>query len=394
MVTAKGRAALDALPADTQNLAALLESPADVKALARFTALRQLLLGTQAFVPGPAAAGPSPPDPWRSPPLDVLAGLAALPALEDLTLGPLELPGELPLRAAHLAPLRELPALRALQLTGCTGTPELAAALVALPRVRELRFTNATLDADFVERLRPLGLERLTLWYCPQFDARAQRAIAALGTLRSLEIHALERTDTKWMPIDRDAFAAICALPSLRELSFGTEGGEEPLLALLPPSLTRLDLHTWLDAAAIAGLRRLANLRDVTLNPRDPDAADALAGLVDALRLQRFTTGAQVTPKLVEALGRQPDLTNVELRLHQAIDLAPLARAPRLRELTLSGYGAFKLPSDYTPTLADVQPLAGCAALRKLRLINCGLGSAEVQAALGKQVSVEVEELL
>src|SRR5262249_25287383 len=261
---------------------------------------------------------------------------------------------------------QQLPNLRALSLSGCTGTPALAAALTALPQLRELGFTGATLDADFLAGLRPLPLSRLSLCFCPQFDARAQKAIAGLPGLVSLYLHALAPQDPNWLPVDREAFAAICAVPTLRELSFGTEGGEASLLDLLPDSLTKLDLHTWQDAASITGLRRLARLRDLTLKARDDAAADALGDLVDALRLQRFTTGAVTTPKVLRALGRQPDLASVELRLRQGTDLSPLAGAPQLRELTLCGYGAFKLATDYTPTLDDVKPLAGCKALRRL----------------------------
>jgi hypothetical protein len=377
------------LPATTERLTFLANGPRDLSRLARFASLRELWLQDRG---GGQAIGPAHPlfqEFWAGAGEHALAELAKLKTLELLALP--ELPQ---LQPSWLAPLKQLPKLRSLSLSGCAGTPALAAALTALPQLRELGFTGATLDADFLAGLRPLPLSRLSLWFSPRFDARAQKAIAGLRGLISLELHVLALNDPKCLPVDRDAFAAICAIPTLRELSFGTEGGEEPLLALLPDSLTKLDLHTWQDAASIAGLRRLARLRDLTVKARDDAAADALGDLVDALRLQRFATGAVTTPKLLRALGRQPDLASVELHLRQGTDLSPLAGAPQLRDVTLVGYGAFPVPTDYHPTLADVAPLADCKALRRLRLINFGLGCAEVQAAVGTQVELVVEEHL
>jgi hypothetical protein len=163
---------------------------------------------------------------------------------------------------------------------------------------------------------------------------------------------------------------------------------------VLPATLTNLWWTRPVTTASAAGLRRFAALRDLHLTASDDEAADATAGLVGALRLRSFANVGVTTPALLRALAAQPDLDTVDMKLRQGTDLALLAKAPKLRDLTLSGYGPLKLRTDYTPTLDDVRPLAGCASLRRLRLINCGLGAAEVQAALGKDVNVEVEELL
>ena len=385
MVWARNPKDLATLPATTESLTIYTTFPAELTELVRFVALRHLAMV------GTSVLGPQHPfyrQTWGFAADTALEPLAALAHLERL-----ELPIELPLRPAHLAPLRRLPRLRALLIDGAACTWELADALATLPQLRELSLRNGKVEAGFLPRLQPLGLERLVLQSCPNFGAERQAEIASWRSLRALEILSPTRVPGgSWLPVDKKAFAAICALPALRELSLWDD--QEELVALLPMTLTRVELHCSPGPAAIASLRRIAALRDLQVEPKDEASADAFTEVVDALRLERFCTHGSLTPKLLHALANQPDLARLELRLQPGTDLRALVAAPGLRELTLYGYGALPLPTDYRPTLDDVKPLAGCASLRHLRLINCGLDSAAVQAAVGPRVQVEIEERL
>src|SRR5262249_19189424 len=151
-------------------LNAVLDAPGDVAVFARFTKLRQLVFDS---------ADRS----WRNPPADLLAVLASLPALEHLTLGPSQ-----HLSPEHLRPLQTAPRLRAMELASCSGTPALADALAALPRLCELGLHDVEIDADFVKRLAARPLLRLRLRGCRGVDARVLEEVAAMRSLTALEL--------------------------------------------------------------------------------------------------------------------------------------------------------------------------------------------------------------
>ena len=188
-VSAKGRKELDALPADTQNLTLWPHSMSDLKGVTRLRSLRRL----QIAVPSRGAGGKLAAllVNWEQLPDDLFAPLAELKALEVFSP-----PRQLPLRAAHLTPLRQCPNLRRLELGEQAAlADDLIEALGALPKLRALFFYQVTLDAATVRRLAALPLEELEVDTCPSFDAAALGALAEITTLRRLSLANLDTLD-------------------------------------------------------------------------------------------------------------------------------------------------------------------------------------------------------
>lgn len=396
-VTAQDVAELGALPATTGNLVARMIDPGELTALARLTKLRRL----QVIAMPTGGRAPS-GEAWHSArtAADVLRPLAALPMLEEL-----ELPFHLQLRPEQLQPLRMLPNLRSLSLT--TAAPadaELGTALRALPALREIRLRGSLVETALFTELAGHPLRSLSLSACPGLDDDAFAAIARLRTLRRLEITCQNSEGTAatangsapLRTLDAAAFAAFAALPELRELLLDESAFDDRMFARLPVGLERLDLGQRPMGSLVAeALRRLGSLRDLTFGcGLDPAPA---ADLLGALRLRRLDyRGRDVSPELLRAIGAQPDLEELSLRVRSpSIDLSPLVAAPRLSTIEIRAWqnGAFGGVRE-GPGIDQLRALRACAPLRRLVLHDSDLIASEVQELFDGKVAVELVEYL
>jgi len=368
--TARDLAELQRMPATTQNIAVQFW-PVPEAELLRLRAVRKLTIVR-------ISATEQDSD------VQTLAPLCRLPALTDL-----ELDTGVPW---SLEPLRGCAQLRSLLICYRQLSAVEAERLVAIPRLRELRLRSVDLDLGFVRGLAPMPLEHFVAHWCFGFDAEAQRALASIRSLRSFEILTAPPGQVPGKhpePLDRDAFAAICALPNLREVALRGTGhvpvGE--LLDLLPLGLESLSVVDELSKSDVLGLRRLGHLRQLTLWQQRDD--DAVAELVGALRLRSFE--GMVTPTTMTALAAQPDLLSVGIAWRSGLDLSLLPNLPALRRVVLFGplLGSVQPGASGPPTEA-LEPLRRCRQLQSVRLVCRGLDAAAVQAVLREGIVVEI----
>jgi len=211
---------------------------------------------------------------------------AALRHLRHLPLTSLQLDGSL-LDAdgvrvlAELRTLTELfvwPAAHAWPLPGPAATAtavddDAVAAIATLPALRELGLAGATLTDDGLRHLADLDLRNLWLTDCRSvrgagLDAFEGRGLRDLGLLRT--------------PIDAAGWAAVAALPGLRQLVAGGATPPADLRALrTAPALTKILWNGPLPEACLRDLAALAELTRLSLyqNPTlDDDSLQILAG--------------------------------------------------------------------------------------------------------------------
>jgi hypothetical protein len=393
-VSARDRAALAALPADTENLVAWLDEPTELLALQRFGRLRRLkVLAAHAGLRGAAAAS------WKAAANDpdVLSPLSYLPVLEVL-----ELPFEWPLLPEQLKPLRSLPGLRMIALIGAASCgEEMGTAIRALPAVREVSLMATVVEVGLFAELAKLPLRGLALLGCPGLDGGAWAAISRLRTLRRLEVTcqhgggaAIAGGSGHLGTLGEPAFTAFTALPALRELLLDESTFDDRMMPRLPASLELLDLGDRpMTSLPADTLRRLGGLRDLTFGCGLE--AGAAADVIGALRLRRLDyRGRELTPELLRTIGLQAELGELAIRVRSpSIDLSPLATAPRLATLELRPWAIGDSGGIHEgPGLDQLRVLAGSRHLRRLVLANCHLEPTAVHALFGKDVDIDVVE--
>lgn len=345
---------------------------------------------------------------WQQLTPDDLAPLLELPALETLTI-----PYCAHLSVAHLQRLAGCKRLASLSCINEAFTLDaaIAAALAELPALR-------TLDLSLI-RVTPAGLaalakverlERLDLSHCRDLDAAGMAAVAGLAQLRSLELSGVGRPDMlqamrgggapETWALDAASMQRLAAMPNLRELGLRECTLAPHLLAGLPPKLTSLQLQGWqVDAAAIADLRRLADLRALDLRPAATSAevrqqvAAAAAGVLGSLHLEQLRWYGALPPELRSVIAGQADLRQLGLPLVD--DLAFVASLPKLEHLLLWP----RLPPLDGEESAEpgVQPrdlavLRASKSLRRLTWHDRTLDAATVaalQQALGAQIELQ-----
>ncbi|MGE3175185.1 MAG: hypothetical protein AB7O97_21335 [Planctomycetota bacterium] len=406
---------LAGLPVDVHHLACRLDGPADLAELARLQQLRRLVV--LAYDPKAAAGrlrgvldgvvgvhrG------WAAPAPGTLLPLASLPRLESLAL-----PSQLAVDGAQLAALRSARALRELSVGAAAVVDDtFAERLAALPALRALELREVPLDAAAVTLLERVGLRELRLQSCPGVGESALRALAALSSLEALELEGVGRPSLGHAPADAAAAAVtplagpslegLRRLPRLRSVRFHGCVLDDTALAALPDRIEEL----WLSSASgftaegLQSLQSLPRLRVLRFRERSgygllenhrippEQAADALAEVLEGVRLRECSFTGVPTPRLVEALAAQPELTQLSLSSmvgdHSALDLAPLGRSPSLEHLSLLNQ----------PHLGDedLRPLAACRTLRSLRAHACGRITAAAATALLPGVEVVVVPL-
>jgi hypothetical protein len=224
--------------------------------------------------------------------------------------------------AIDLQKLLDYQALEAVRLVfGCRLGPTGLAPLAKLPRLRML----VDADGGSIAGLDALtGLTDLVM-VSPQGTVPP---IAKLRALRSLEI-------TLYQPVD---LSPLGALTTLEELVISAQAGGPVDVAPLAQltRLRRLEVRaeTLTHAAALGQLPNLCAI-ELTKAQTGVDLK-ALAGLG---RLQTLRINAAAGPSLA-ALARAQALETLELWsgcARPAIDLAPLAKLPRLQHVLLEG---------------------------------------------------------
>lgn len=352
VTTAKGRAAVEALPDDIANLTCWLLKTEDLRLLQRFRSLRRLqVLALDVSIAGIELR--SKHKSWTKAPADLLAPLASLPALESLTL-----PMGVNLTAKHLTPLRTCASLWELHVMGneIPLTEDFIAALDQLPHLRSLLLELVPCDAAVVRGLHKLGLEGLQISRCEGFGAAAFAELCAMSTLRRLALHRFgtrrlgqEGKGNYWMPSAAN-LSQLQSLEHLRHMEFQSTliGGAE--LKALPSDLTSLELSaTEILPVDYMQMRRLPSLQRLKLRtarqtfsfaPRDTaeqseHAADTIADALSALPLREFEFDGLLTQPLLRQLGRQPGLRKLRLVARHFPPLDALATAPVLRSVML-----------------------------------------------------------
>ena len=400
-VSADGRSAIEALPADTQHLVARVLEPAHMDVFRRFRALRKLVL-----IPLDMHIGPintrTKLAVWSNPPGDVLAPIAELPALESL-----QLASSIAMPAAVLAPLARSASLRELHLAGdgVVVDDAFVKALAAIPSLRSLRFDLVRLDAAAIDRLARLPLTSLRIDRPLDFDAAAWRRLCEMPSLDTLALSELGRTFhwqgkelSFWMPAPED-LQALTTLQKLRRLELFACNCRDEHLAALPTSLSELSLHNLeLTPDGLRQLRRLAALRRLDVGTRRYDlrpfvaapqelrraCADAIAEAIDALRLTELRFHGDLTDELQRAIAAQPDLVELHVTNNRIGALDMLASAPALRRIKLC-----ELSSPGLVTLDTLAALRGCKKLDTLELyVLRGPDEADVRKLFGDRVAV------
>ncbi len=415
-VPAEGKAAIEALPTDTENLAAVILHPDHAKVLSRFPKLRRLVL-SPLDVRIASVNTRKKLAVWEQPPPDLLAEVAQLPALESLQIG-----ARIAVTPAVLEPLRRCAGLRALELSGehVVFDEAFVAALAAIPSLRALQLHSVRADAAAIAKLRTTPITALHTFSTAGFDAEAWTALCAWKELEALSFGGLGRqhtfvagmpTETSWRP-GPDELRRLAELPKLRSLTFrGCDLRDDDLLAL-PTGITELELAIHeLTPAGLQHLRRFGALRSLSIGTarfrtgffdqtpasERAAAADAVAEALGTLRLQRLSYYGAVLGPLPQAIAAQPDLAWLSLTTGSfgQQDLAEIAKAPALHFLRLS-----------TDAIGNTLPVETFAPLRQSRSLRTfqlyvneergapGLDEAALQKQLGDGVTLRVQRTL
>lgn len=344
---------------------------------------------------------------WAKITPEQLAPLAALPALEVLTI-----PFNAHLSVAHLQRLANCKQLTQLSCINEAFTldAEIAGAFAAFPRLRWLDLSVLPVTAAGLAALQKCErLENLELDHCRNLDAACIEAVAGLTRLRSLQLSGVGRPDMiaamrggggappTWA-LDAEAMRRLAAMPGLREISLLECTMAPHLLAELSLQLTSVKLWGYqVDAASLADLRRLPALRALDLYPTASSeedrerAAAAAAPLLGSVHLERLRWYGALTKDVRGAIAEQMDLR--ELAVPLADDLGFLTRLPKLEQLELwprlrpfaGGAG-----SASAPTAADFAPLRESKSLRRVVYHDTTL-DAGARAALQKALGAAIE---
>ena len=319
-VSATGQAEIEALPADSVNLACWLSRAGDYVLLERLTSLRRLLTiasNTELF----GVRLKSKHSSWRKAPDDVLQPLASLPALEIL-----RFPSALHLRPEHLRPLRDCPQLRELEFVGehVEVNEAFVAELRQLPQLRTLRFDIVRLGAQAVRLLATLPLTELEISRCPGFDAAGFCDVCGMSRLRKLSLSDLGRDEfgrnagaRLWMP-SASELQRLRQLTNLQELSLLSCAVTTAHLSALPTTITSLALRGHqLETPGFEALKRFGALRhlDVSMyhyslqllgrSHATNEQADTFARALGSLRLTSLRYYGSVTEPLLQQAALQ-----------------------------------------------------------------------------------------
>jgi Leucine Rich repeats (2 copies) len=399
---AEGKAAIEALPVDTENLLVELKDPRDLSAVRRLRSLRRLVVQFEFVHIGPIRTNQV-HRLWREPPENLLEVIDALPQLECLWLT-----WKLALSPTLLSPLAKHQNLRELSIAGEEFDLDQAIvdALRAIPNLRSLHILGARLDTAAARRLQALPLTALEVSQCPGFDAAAFAELMGPSRLERLAFRGLGAT-----PLGIQDSAAtrpgvfdlqgLRKLTNLRALSFESCDLRDDDLLALPDTVHELRLLAHeLTAAGLAHLQRFGALRKLELGiarkhvtfvaresaEEQRAAADAVAAAIAKLRLRDLSLFGPLSPSLMKALAEQPDLEVLVLSSNRISDLTGLAQLPGLRSLTLSENGS---PGDLT--LDALRPLGASPGLRTLRIHAFDLDASAVKGLFPKHVSITVE---
>jgi len=272
---------------------------------------------------------------------DALAAIGKLRKLESL-----QLPPAARLCAEHVRSLAGATSLRFLQLPEHTPTTvEFAAALTAMPALRELRLSHATVQRGFLETLASRGLTRLELNACPVPQASTYAELGKLGTVRHLAVRSVTGMAEELPELGEPAFAAFEQMAGLVDLDLDETNFPDRFMKRLPRRLQRLRLgYHKMTPATLADLKRLDDLEELLFH--HATHCDAVVDLLGALRLRKVSLHGWLDRSVLEAIAVHPSIEHVTLRLRGKVELEPLASARRLRTLELR----------YDPTMPALGP--------------------------------------
>jgi Leucine-rich repeat (LRR) protein len=286
-----------------------------------------------------------------------LAPLRALVGLEDVSLG----------GCSDLAPLLDLPSLKALSVSGQNTAPDLEP-IRALVGLRDLNLFGFEVDpSDIVRPLR--SLTHLKLHGC--------KALSGLGALEHLT--ELEELDLAMNPVTD--LVPLRFLTKLRVLNlFGTAIRSWPPLRDLP---CLEDLNVMCTSLpGFAGIEHGTSLRQLVAGPSDTRAYADLKPLAGLVKLERLH---------LDSLEHMSDLSPLAglIRL-QVLDAADSA----VRDLTpLAGLTALENLMVARTAIETVEPLAGLPNLRILSVSGCeALRSLRPLAACPALVKIECDD--
>lgn len=358
---------------------------------------------------------------------DDLAALRQLPALREL-----ELAGTA-IGDAGLAHVGAVSQLRALDLSTCRAiTPAGYAQLATLRELETLKLPNTGIDDAGLRALAPLRLRRLDVTNDRALTAAGWAAldasrlerldmfgvapsdellarIGAAGTLRELTartasdagLQALARAPLAKLDlgstdgITARGLAALAALPTLRELQLGGSLSDWPRGWPALEQLTLLDLV--LATPLAIGLGALPALRELRIYARSIEPG-ALAAIAGAPRLDRLTLWASKTPVALDELAGAK-LSSLHVHDAEVTGLATLAvpalalSSVVLDVADLAASTVRELALEDVP-LDDAQlAMLGAGPLTALRLVRSGVSAAAIAAFRAAHPAIELVEL-
>ncbi|MFO1076818.1 MAG: hypothetical protein U1E73_03730 [Planctomycetota bacterium] len=388
--------AIQRVAADVVNVAWDDARVADLRHLARLSALRRLQLNPH----GEDTKA------WQNIDVDAIAALTALPALEQLTV-----PYCCHLTPAHLQKLAGCPRLADVMVINEAFVldADVGRALATWPALRTLRLSLIRVTPKGLAALAAApGLEELELANCRDLDADGFAAVTGLPRLRSLRLSGLGQPDmlarfnggdmTPSWALDAAAAKRLAAMTTLRELSLTQSTMPVAhLLAALPAHLSALTLNSGdLDVAALRDLRRLGELRRLSLS--DAYAADkdafrtAVADLLGALHLESFVWQGELTPGMRDAIRTQPALR--ELAIPCVDDLAFVKALPKLVRLELAERYEQQAGGEWVTAVPTAEAVAVLRASSSLAVVDYrGTLRADVGAGLRAALGPKIEFL-
>ena len=283
------------------------------------------------------------------------AMVSALPALEEI-----HAEGDR-LKITTFAPLAGLTKLTTVAVSGKEGVraKELTH-LADLGALDSLRVGLKDFDGEELDVLSGLSnLRTLRLDGTGRLSAKGAEAIATLKQLTRLELPPLDRSS-------QSRFAPIATLPSLEAIKFNntTPGLELMGFVAGAPKLKSLDFAGAADfnGQSFAALKK-AHGRLVELSfSNGADLTDeCVQEIVTTLpKLERFTLDiptSDCSTKSLEELAKLKQLKTLEWSQVQDSDLAMLANAPALEDLTVRGVGVTNGVFAQLPNLTKLKTL-------------------------------------
>lgn len=360
------RAAIEALPDDTQHVIGTGIVDDDVPALLRLRHLETLEL--HAIFGSPLTPGQT-LRPMHTLTDEGLARLASLKQLRVLHLG-----NQTEIGAAGLDMLAHLPHLEELVVQTCTADDEAFSVLSRMPHLAVLRLNGCTkIGEPTIARIAAIGtLRGLSLAACGHLQQEWLTKLAAMQRLELLDLGMIGSNTifSGISPVDLPApgtgvtdevLRAIGKMRSLRHLDLSYAGiTSAGLRELQHLPLVDLDL-TGIDVPSEGLLQLPPTLEKLSLRGTTVSHADLGSTLADAtprLRTLVLDSSSGIGDAQLRSLAALPGLRRLDIsycRNVTAAGFASLTGLPALEELTMRGQCTF-LDDDGTRLVVQAMP--------------------------------------